>query len=250
LQSSSESLKNVLITGATKGIGKALCKILAASGRYNMAVCARTDKDLADLAANLKQDFPNLHILYKSCDLSDKKSILQFTEYLKGNNFKTNILVNNAGIFMQNALTTEPDNALEKLMAVNLYGPYYLTREIIPGMKKAKNGTIINIGSVAGIKGFSNAGTYTITKHALLGFSRSLREELKPYGIRVCSVLAGATLTNAWNKTQWPENRFMKAEDVAMTVQLCMELSGNSVAEEIILRPLQGDINDEPNTTI
>ncbi len=234
-------MKNAVITGATRGIGKALSYKLASCG-FNLALCARNPDQLSELTANITQDYPNSRIIYQSCDISYPENVQSFASFLKSQGFIPSALINNAGVFVQNKMMHEEAGSLEKLMAVNLFGAYYLTRELIPGMIKMGSGTVVNVCSVASLKGYPNAGSYAISKHALLGFSRSLREELKPHNIRVTAVLPGATLTESWDKTQLPDKRFIKAEDVAETIACCLNLSDQSVVEEIIIRPGKGDI--------
>jgi short-subunit dehydrogenase len=89
---------------------------------------------------------------------------------------------------------------------------------------------------------YANGGSYSISKYAMLGMTKGLREEMKPYGVRVTAVLPGATYTASWEGAGLPESRFMKSEDVADAVWGCYALSGNSVVEEIVIRPQEGDI--------
>ena len=96
--------------------------------------------------------------------------------------------------------------------------------------------------SIASIRAYPNGGSYAISKFALLGFSKVLREELKDFGIRVTAVMPGATRTASWNGTDLPDERFMKVEDVADAVYAAYALSGRSVVEEMIIRPQLGDI--------
>lgn len=96
--------------------------------------------------------------------------------------------------------------------------------------------------SVASIKAYPNGGSYSISKFALLGFTKALREELKPYNIKVTALVTGATLTDSWKGTSLPPSRFMKPEDVAQSIWDIAHLSDNTVVEEILLRPMLGDI--------
>jgi short-subunit dehydrogenase len=109
-------------------------------------------------------------------------------------------------------------------------------------MKTLKSGHIFNMCSIASIKAYANGGSYAISKFALLGFSKCLREELKSFGIRVTAILPGATMTASWDGIDLPESRFMKVEDVADSVYAAYSLSTRSVVEEIIIRPQLGDI--------
>jgi short-subunit dehydrogenase len=112
----------------------------------------------------------------------------------------------------------------------------------VPTMKTIHKGHVFNMCSIASIKAYPNGGSYAISKFALLGFSKVLREELKEYGVRVTAVLPGATRTASWDGIDLPEDRFMRAEDVAETVFSAYSISERSVVEEIIIRPQLGDI--------
>ena len=105
-----------------------------------------------------------------------------------------------------------------------------------------KRGQIFNIASIAGIKAYANGGSYSISKFALMGFSKNLREELKPFNIKVCAVLPGAVLTDAWGIIDFPEERLMPVEDIAKSIYDIYSLSDRTVVEEIILRPILGDL--------
>jgi short-subunit dehydrogenase len=128
------------------------------------------------------------------------------------------------------------------MINANLYSAYYATRGLVHSMRERRSGHIFNICSVASIKAYPNGGAYAISKFAMLGFSKCLREELKPFNIRVTAVMPGATKTRSWEGANLPDERFMKTEDIAETVYAAYLLSERSVVEEIILRPQLGDI--------
>jgi short-subunit dehydrogenase len=109
-------------------------------------------------------------------------------------------------------------------------------------MINQKNGHIFNMCSVASLMAYPNGGSYSISKFALLGFSKCLREEMKPFNIKVTSIMPGAVLTDSWAGVDIPEERFMRAEDVAKTIWTAYHLSDSAVIEEIVMRPQKGDI--------
>jgi short-subunit dehydrogenase len=150
--------------------------------------------------------------------------------------------VNNTGYFVPGQIHNEPEGTLESMMDTNLFSAYYLTRQLIPGMMEVKDGYVFNICSIASIMAYPNGGAYTITKFALYGLTKVLREEMKPFGIRVTAVLPGATLTASWEGVDLPAERFMKAEDVAEAMYSAFVLSKQSVVEEILIRPQLGDL--------
>ena len=111
------------------------------------------------------------------------------------------VLVNNAGLFDPGSVYNEPDGTLEHLMAVNLYSAYHVTRSVINHMIAQKSGHIFNMCSIASFKAYANGGAYSISKYALAGFSTNLREEMKPFGIKVTAVYPGAAFTDSWEES-------------------------------------------------
>ena len=130
----------------------------------------------------------------------------------------------------------------EKQINTNLASAYYLTRTLLPEMINSKSGYIFNMCSTASNTAYTNGGSYSISKFGLLGFSKVLREEMKEYNIRVSSVLPGATLTASWEGTELPSERFINPEDVANLIYNFYETPVTMNIEEIIIRPLKGDI--------
>lgn len=233
--------KLVVITGGTKGIGRALIDKFLAGG-FDVATCARSHGDLELLEKEVKANFPGAGIYVKPADLSKKTEVLQFAQFIREINRPVEVLINNTGIFIPGMVHNEEDGVLETMMDTNLYSAYHLTRALIGEMMKNKRGDIFNICSVASIKAYPNGGSYAISKFALLGFTKVLREELKESGIRVIAVLPGATLTASWEGVELPATRFMKPEDVADSIWSATQLSRQSVVEEIIIRPQLGDL--------
>jgi NADP-dependent 3-hydroxy acid dehydrogenase YdfG len=174
--------------------------------------------------------------------MSDKAQVQAFAGHISEHWHKVEILVNNAGTFIPGQIINEPDGILEKLIDTNLYSAYHMTRALLPGMIKLKHGHIFNMCSIASLNAYANGGSYSISKFALLGFSKSLREELKPHNIKVTSLMPGATLTDSWAGVDLPESRFMQAEDIAKLISDIYHLSANTVIEEVVLRPVLGDI--------
>lgn len=233
--------KLIVVTGGTKGIGKAIVQKFALEG-FDVAVCARNANELTKLKDELNKIHTSVKIYTMPADMADKIQVVAFAGFIQNLNQPVDILVNNAGYFIPGSIATEKDGALEDMMHANVYSAYYMTRGIIDQMKERKSGHIFNMCSIASIKAYSNGGSYAITKFALLGFSKCLREELKEVGIRVTAILPGATKTASWDGVDLPDDRFMSSEDVAETIYAAYSISTRSVVEEIIIRPQLGDI--------
>ena len=231
----------IVITGGTQGIGRALVERFAGEG-FPIATCARNKPRLDSLKQEWRQKFPNIECYTFQADLSQKEEVLQFAQNIEDLSVPIGVLINNAGIFLPGQVHSEEEGALENMINTNLYSAYHLTRKLIPGMIERKSGHIFNICSTASIMPYINGGSYCISKYALLGFSKVLREEMKEHQVRVTAVLPGATYTASWESTDLPPERMMKPEDVAEIIYQSYMLSDRTVIEDILMRPQLGDI--------
>jgi short-subunit dehydrogenase len=232
--------KLIVITGATQGIGRAIAEKFAAEG-FDVVACARKAEGLLALKEELEKKH-GVHVQVQPVDMAKRDAVEKFAAFILSLGRTVDVLVNNAGYFVPGALTEEPDGTLESMIEANVYSAYYMTRGLAGSMKTRKGGHIFNMCSIASIKAYPNGGSYAIAKFALLGFSKCLREELKPFGIRVTAILPGATRTASWDGTTLPDERFMPPHDIADTVFAAYTLSERTVVEEIVLRPQMGDI--------
>jgi short-subunit dehydrogenase len=231
---------NIVITGASKGMGKAMAEKFAAA-KNNIFICSRNEKELAQTAREVNERFGN-YVDYFSADLSQKQEVLKFADWLLNKNIPIDILINNAGQFVPGSVYNEPDGNLEKMLDINLFSAYHLTRALLPEMMKKKCGHIFNICSIASLKAYSNGGSYSISKFALAGFSKNLREEMKPFNIKVTAVYPGAVMTASWEGANIPAERIMEVEDVATMIFSTSSLSPQACVEDIVIRPLLGDL--------
>lgn len=233
--------KLLVITGGTKGIGKAIIEIFAGSG-FDIVTCARNYNDLKQLKVGLEEENQGINIGIFESDLSTKEGVNSFLSFIKEYDRPVHILINNAGVFLPGNIHDEDDGKLETMIDTNLYSAYRMTRGLVGDMMDRKKGYIFNICSIASIKAYENGGSYSISKFAMYGMTKVLREEMKPYHIKVTAVLPGATLTASWEGVELPEDRLMKPEDVALSIWNAYQLSPNSVVEDIVLRPQLGDL--------
>lgn len=232
--------KSILVTGGTKGIGRAIIERFASEG-FNIMTCSRNEKELGSLHADLKNRFSSIQILTVQADLSKKEDVEKLATAVKAFAIP-DVLVNNTGVFLPGTIHDEPEGNFELMMQTNLFSAYNLTRALVKEMIARKSGHIFSMGSIAGLTAYPNGGSYAVSKWAMLGMTKCLREELKPYQIKVTSILAGATYTSSWEGVDLPVERFMSTEDVAESVWGAYNLSPRSVVEELIIRPQLGDI--------
>jgi NADP-dependent 3-hydroxy acid dehydrogenase YdfG len=231
----------IIITGGTKGLGRAIAERFASEG-FDLAVCSRTEADLDAMRTDFARRFPDVQLLTKATDVRKKEEVLAFADYIRQEWDDFDILVNNAGLFIPGNVSDEPDGALENMVETNLYSAYYLTRALLPVLLKKKKGHIFNMCSVASLKAYPGGGSYSIAKYALLGFSHNLRHELMDKGIRVTSIMPGATWSASWQGVDLPEERLMQADDIAIAAWSAWSMSPSAVVEDIVIRPQLGDL--------
>ncbi|MHA4808202.1 SDR family oxidoreductase [Flavitalea flava] len=232
---------NTIITGASKGLGRAIAEKFAAGG-YNLVLCSRNEVVLNQAVEELKAKYPGIGVHAKAFDLGDKEQARLFGRWILDLRISIDVLVNNAGQFIPGSINNEQDGALETMIGVNLYSAYYLTRALLPKMMEEKRGHIFNMCSIASLQAYSNGGAYSVSKFALAGFSKNLREEMKPFGIKVTGVYPGAAYTDSWAGSGIDPLRIMEAGDIAQMVWAASQLSPQATVEEILLRPQLGDL--------
>lgn len=231
---------NVVITGGSKGIGKAVAEIFAANG-HNLFLCSRGEVQLYKTMEELMTKHPSISVKAKPFDLGKKEEAIAFGNWCLS--FAVpDILVNNSGVFLPGSVHNEPDMTLENQLASNLYSAYHLTRAVLPKMTERRSGHIFNICSIASLHAYANGGSYSISKFAMHGFSKNLREEMKPYNIKVTSVFPGAVNTDTWGGFDNSSQRIMEANDIAKMIFTASQLSAGACVEDIVIRPQLGDL--------
>lgn len=232
---------NAIVTGGTKGIGRAVIMQLAAKG-YHVSFCSRNESEIQSLLNELEEKYPRQHFHGMKADMESTSDVSDFAEFAARSHDTIDVLVNNAGLYIPSGLFNEDLDILERQMKVNVYAPHYLSKFFASIMKNQGRGYIFNICSVAGLNPVLSAGSYSISKAALLSLSKVLRQELMQSGVKVTTIIPGSTLTDSWSGTDIPEERFILADDIAQSISTCLEMSAGANVEEIIIRPLNGDI--------
>lgn len=232
---------NVLITGASKGMGEAIAKRMAANG-HHLALCARKIADLEQLKAEILKAYPSLNISIKAVDCSVKEEVLAFADSALKDLGQIDVLINNVGVFKPDFILDEADDALDFHMKTNVFAAYYLYKKLAPDMKKRKSGHIFNTCSVASKETIANAGSYCVTKSALLSLNHVMRKEMMPHSVKVTAILPGSTLTHSWEGTTISPDEFILPEDVASAIESALNMSKGANVEEIMIRPIHGQI--------
>ena len=228
-----------IVTGSSTGNGFETSLLLAKNGFFTYATMRNLNKStrIKEIAKN-----ENLPLEVLELDVTNDKSVANTIDIIGNRHQRIDVLVNNAGTFIQGNVSNEPDGALEQMLEVNLFSAYHTTRALLPKMMEEKNGHIFTMCSIASLAAYPNGGAYSISKYALLGFTKNLRRELMPYNIKVTAIIPGAVYTDSWKDSGVAESRIMEAEDIAMMIYATSRLSPQATVEEILMRPQLGDL--------
>ena len=231
---------NAVVTGASKGIGFSLAKRLA-EAEFSLFIVGRDNARLLEAKSQLLlAGAPEVHTF--SGDLSQSDVAKRCTAKIFETWSSLTVLVNNAGVFLPGTMMEEEEGQFETLMTTNMNSAYHVTKGLWPLLKLSNRAHVFNMCSIASITAYAAGGSYSVSKFAMLGFSKSLRLEGMPHDIRVTAILPGATLTDSWAGVDLPSTRFMKPSDVANTVYSAFLMNETTVMEEVLLRPILGDI--------
>jgi 3-oxoacyl-[acyl-carrier protein] reductase len=227
-----------LVTGASRGIGLAIARALAAEG-CNLVITSRNQNHLKQAS----REVAGVRALAQACDVSDTRSVQVLFGALKKEFGRLDVLINNAGISHAMAPVEKLSiEVWEKVLATNLTGMFLVTRAAIPLM--GKGATIVNNLSVAAEGTFAGESAYCASKHGAMGLTNTLREEVRPKGIRVIALMPGPTDTEIWNQF-WPDaprQKMMSPETVAAAVVSALVLPANSTVEELTVAPTAGEL--------
>jgi NAD(P)-dependent dehydrogenase (short-subunit alcohol dehydrogenase family) len=225
--------KLALVTGASRGLGLAIAETLSERG-FHLILTARTQRSLDQLAARL----PNSTAI--ACDIRDPQSVAQLAALVRKRK-RLDVLINNAGI----AGPSQPIESLDyatwrEVIDTNLHGTFLITQSMLPFLRKGS--VIVNNLSIAARTAFPGMAAYNTSKRGLLAFTETLRDELRPRGIRVVALLPGATDTGIW-KQFWPDaprRRMMSPSTIAQAVAGAVSLPANANFDELIITPSAG----------
>lgn len=232
-----------LITGASRGIGLAIAKAIAPDAS-RLLICSRQEARIAKAKQVLEQ-FTSVPILVANCDhAKGQASAKKLGRWARKNLKKLDLLVLNAGYFVEGSLEEIGTADFEENFRVNFGINHYLTQELLPLVKKSRLKRIIIIGSTAAYEPYPVVPTYGIAKWALRGYALNLRRELIPHRVGVTFVSPGGTLTDMWAGEKLSPRRLLEPEDIAKLVRATLTLSPQAVVEEIICRPILGDMHE------
>lgn len=230
---------SVLITGASQGIGRSIAITFAASTRRPILLLARNQKNLEQTKFLCEEAGAN-QVEVLVCDAAKMEDVLNLE--IPENFPNPGIIINNAGSYLYKTLAETTDEEFRHEVNVNLFTAVHIIKRFLPDLRKEDRALIINICSVGALRGLKDSGAYSTSKHALLGYTRSLREELKKTDIAVTAVNLGQTHSTSWDESDMSPERLINPTDVASLLVSISELSPRSVVEEILIQPQHGKV--------
>jgi 3-oxoacyl-[acyl-carrier protein] reductase len=230
------------IIGGSRGIGFACAEALGAGG-YSIALSSKTKSSLDAAAEKLRA--AGFDVTAFPCDITDEAAVTSSYNKIKRTFSRApDVLINSAGISPWSTFTETSIEEFDEVLAINTRGMFLTSREVLADMYARGSGSIVQILSVAALKGYKNGAAYVASKFASLGFTNALREEAREHGVRVIAVFPGATETELWSEHQREKyhERMMQPEDIAQEIVSALKAPSRALVEEIVLRPIHGDL--------
>jgi 3-oxoacyl-[acyl-carrier protein] reductase len=231
--------KVALVTGAGRGIGRAIAVAFAAEGAA-VALAARSRADLAGVAGEIRER--DGRALAVPTDVTQDGAVEALVEQTLTDLGRIDVLVTSAGTAAFGAVSDSKPGDWDTMLALNLRAVMVCCRAVLPAMLRQRTGTILNVGSIASKRALPGSAVYTATKTAVDAFSRVLAEELRPHGVRVGVLVAGAVDTPLWDTlgSSPPRDKMLRPEDVARAAVLMAALPPHASLEELTLLPAGG----------
>jgi NAD(P)-dependent dehydrogenase (short-subunit alcohol dehydrogenase family) len=233
------NMKVAVITGAAKGIGKEIALAFARDG-FHIAACSRTQSDLEKLEDEVKAKRGS--VIAEVCDITDEKDVISFLEQVKKLHGNIDVLVNNAAVAYVSSVEDTALSIWEETLRVNLTGTFLMTKYSLKHMQTGSH--IFNIGSNASKTGFPKWSAYCASKFGVLGFTNSLRTELRPRGVKVTAILPGPTKTPLWESLDgnWDKSKMMSPKSIAEMIIHIYNQPADVQTEEVFIIPNSGGL--------
>lgn len=233
--------KVIWVTGASTGIGKEIAMEFSRAG-YIVVVSARRKSRLVKIVSEIK--FAEREASAFVCNIMSERSIQITAKRIREKYGSIDCLINNAGVTVFKSFIETKTFDFDNVIDTNLRGAFLCMKNVLPQMIKNKRGSIINILSTAANTAFENSSVYAASKAGLLAMANSLREEVRRYNIKISNVLPGAVETAMWDSKsrQRFKSRMMTPTDIAKIVLQVYEQPRKVLIEDIIIRPIRGDI--------
>jgi 3-oxoacyl-[acyl-carrier protein] reductase len=226
-----------LVTGASRGLGRAVALALGAAG-WRVGICSRSGDGVSRTLAALREG--GVRAAGRPADVANEADVNSLVALVERELGPIDTLVNNAGVLCAKPFQEITPDEWDESFATNVRGLYLVTRAVLPGMRTRRRGTIVNVASLSARGGWVGGTAYTASKHAVLGFSRSLMLEVRDEGVRVITVCPGSIDTEMIQRQDAFESdpaRILKAEDVAQTILHAIQLPPRALVSELDIRP-------------
>jgi short-subunit dehydrogenase len=231
-----------LVTGGSRGIGFAIARELAKRGS-DLLLVSRQRQNLATAAETIRKE-TSRNVETFACDLATEKNVNDLASHCLNAGLVPDFLVLNAGVFFEGSLIDSDPENYRRTLDVNLHSIYYLVRQLAASMAAKPMPRIVLIASTAAYEAYPVGALYGVAKWALRGYAVNLRKELIPHGIGVTLIAPGGTLTDLWEGETLPPDRLLEPRDIGVLVAVLLDLSTQAVVEEIVVRPLLGDMHE------
>jgi len=229
----------VLITGASQGIGRSIAIAFASDTERPLLLMARNLQNLSETKRLCEAEGAN-RVELIACDATDAEAVKGIT--LPDGMPEPSLLINNAGSYLYKSLQSTTEQEFRHQIDVNLFTAVNVTSRFLPSLKQKERGLIVNISSVGATRGLAESGAYSAAKHALLGYTRSLRKELLGTNIGVTALNLGQTHSPSWSGSSISPIDLIDPKDVASMIVAISGLSARSVVEELLLQPQHGKV--------
>ncbi len=230
---------SVLITGASQGIGRSISIAFAAALERPLLLLARNEKKLSE-TKKLCIDAGAKDVAILTCDATDEEQVNSLQ--LPAGFPEPGTVINNAGSFLYQKVTDTSNRDFQRQIDINLFTAVNITNRFLPHLKNLDRSLIINICSVGSIRGLADSGAYSSAKHALLGYTRSLRDELQNTDVGVSAINLGQTHSPSWDESTMSPDKLVNPTDVAKILVTLATLSPRSLVEEIVIQPQHGRV--------
>lgn len=230
---------SVVITGASRGIGRRIAQAFTRNTNYALLLIARTKHDLKD-TQTLCRNIGDNKVAISTCDATNSRAVQQIA--LPDRFPIPKIIINNAGSFLLKKLQKTTHEEFAEQIQANLYSAVNITQRFLDDLKSKPHALIINICSVGAVEGLKDSGAYSASKHALLGYTRSLRKELLATEVGVTAINLGQTQSTSWEGSLTDRDLLIDPDDVAKIILNLTGLSPRTVVEEILVKPQHGRV--------
>ena len=230
---------SVLITGASQGIGRSIAITFAASTNRPLLLLARSEDKLKE-TQNLCTKAGATNVAYLMCDATNEEELAGLE--LPDNMPAPGIIVNNAGSYLYKKVTETSIDEFQRQVDLNLFTAVNVINRFLPGLREFDRSLIINVCSIGALQGLGESGAYSSAKHALLGYTRSLRDELKNTDIGVTAINLGQTHSPSWDESTMSPEKLINPSDVSALIVQMTNLSARTLVEEITIQPQHGRV--------